>query len=145
MTRLTVNGRKRVFRGPPFTRLIDVLRESFGLTGTKEGCSEGECGACTVLVDGEPMLSCLVPVCQVEGRRVETIFVPRKACARNWVWESSSKRCLQVSTKWWVTLAGSSRTVNGAGCSLRELYFRAPKLSSSTKAWDPSIPKTSSP
>jgi carbon-monoxide dehydrogenase small subunit len=73
MTRLTVNGRARAFRGHPFTRLIDVLREGFGLTGTKEGCGEGECGACTVLVDGQPVMSCLVPVCQVAGRRVETI------------------------------------------------------------------------
>jgi carbon-monoxide dehydrogenase small subunit len=73
VTRLTVNGRVRVFRGHPFTRLVDVLREGFGLTGTKEGCGEGECGACTVLVDGQPVMSCLVPVCQVEGRRVETI------------------------------------------------------------------------
>jgi carbon-monoxide dehydrogenase small subunit len=73
MTRFTVNGRARVFRGPPFTRLLDVLRESFGLTGSKEGCGEGECGACTVLVDGQTVMSCLVPVCQVEGRTVETI------------------------------------------------------------------------
>jgi len=73
MTRLTVNGRRRVFRGPAFSRLIDVLREDLGLTGTKEGCGEGECGSCTVLLDGQPVMSCLVPVCQVEGRRIETI------------------------------------------------------------------------
>ena len=73
MIRLTINGRSRAFRGHPFTRLLDALREGLGLTGTKEGCGEGECGACTVLVDGEPVMSCLVPVCQVEGRRVETI------------------------------------------------------------------------
>jgi carbon-monoxide dehydrogenase small subunit len=73
MTRLTVNGKARAFRGHPFTRLIDVLREGFGLMGTKEGCGEGECGACTVLVDGRPVMSCLVPVCQVAGHRVETI------------------------------------------------------------------------
>jgi len=54
-------------------RLLDVLREDCGLTGTKEGCGEGECGACTVLVDGAPLNSCLVPVAQVAGARVTTI------------------------------------------------------------------------
>jgi carbon-monoxide dehydrogenase small subunit len=70
---ITVNGKKRAFKGPPFTRLIDVLRESFGLTGTKEGCGEGECGACTVLIDGVPVNSCLIPVCQADGKRVDTV------------------------------------------------------------------------
>jgi carbon-monoxide dehydrogenase small subunit len=73
LLRLTVNGRRQQFAGPPFKRLIDVLREDFGLTGTKEGCGEGECGACTVLLGGRPVNSCLVPVCQVSGQRVETV------------------------------------------------------------------------
>ena len=73
MIKLTVNGKKRAFKGAPFTRLIDALREDFALTGTKEGCGEGECGACTVLLDGEPVNSCLVPVCQADGRKVETV------------------------------------------------------------------------
>ncbi|MFQ5790415.1 MAG: (2Fe-2S)-binding protein [Acidobacteriota bacterium] len=73
MIRLKVNNRNRAFRGAPFKRLLDVLREDFRLTGTKEGCGEGECGACTVLVDGMPVNSCLVPICQMAGRRVETI------------------------------------------------------------------------
>jgi carbon-monoxide dehydrogenase small subunit len=73
MLQITVNGKKKRYRGPAFKRLIDVLREDFGLTGTKEGCGEGECGACTVLLDGEPVNSCLVPVAQVEGARVLTV------------------------------------------------------------------------
>jgi len=71
--RLRVNGKPVRFAGPPFTRLIDVLREELGLTGTKEGCGEGECGACAVLVDGVLVDSCLVPLCQVDGASVETV------------------------------------------------------------------------
>ncbi len=84
MIKLTVNKKRRSFEGPPFKRLIDVLREDFELTGTKEGCGEGECGACTVLVDGEPVNSCLIPVCQMEGRKIETVEslgAPGSLCA----------------------------------------------------------------
>ena len=68
-----VNGRQATVDGEPLDRLLDVLRRDLALPGTKEGCGEGECGACTVLVDGEPVLSCLVPLVQCAGRRVETI------------------------------------------------------------------------
>ncbi|PCI37426.1 MAG: hypothetical protein COB53_06600 [Elusimicrobia bacterium] len=68
-----INNKNRSFNGTPFKRLIDVLREDFGLTGTKEGCSEGECGACTVLLDGKPVNSCLISICQVEGAAIETV------------------------------------------------------------------------
>lgn len=68
-----LNGSAREVAAPPAARLIDVLREECGLTGTKEGCGEGECGACTVLVDGEPVCSCIVPVAQVAGAEVTTI------------------------------------------------------------------------
>lgn len=54
-------------------RLLDVLRTDLGLTGTKEGCGEGECGACSVILDGEVINSCLVPICQVQGSRVLTV------------------------------------------------------------------------
>ena len=69
----TVNGRAREIVAFPMERLLDVLREGFRLTGTKEGCGEGECGACSVLIDGALVNSCLVPALQVEGAQVETI------------------------------------------------------------------------
>jgi carbon-monoxide dehydrogenase small subunit len=72
-TDFEVNGREVTVDGPPMDRLLDVLRGPLGLTGTKEGCGEGECGACTVLLDGEPVLSCLVPLFQCAGRKVETV------------------------------------------------------------------------
>jgi carbon-monoxide dehydrogenase small subunit len=71
--RLTLNGKRATLDVHPLKRLLDVLREDCALTGTKEGCGEGECGACTVLVDGVPVNSCLVPAAQVAGARVTTI------------------------------------------------------------------------
>jgi len=71
--RLTVNGVPTEIEAPGMRRLLDVLREDLGLTGTKEGCGEGECGACSVLVNGTVVDACLVPVCQVAGARVETV------------------------------------------------------------------------
>ena len=69
----TVNGRAVALEGYPLERLLDVLREGLRLTGTKEGCGEGECGACSVLVGGELVNSCLVPAAQVEGAAVTTV------------------------------------------------------------------------
>ena len=71
--RFTLNGKRADVRAHPMARLLDVLREDCHLTGTKEGCGEGECGACTVLIDGLPVNSCLVPFAQVESARVTTI------------------------------------------------------------------------
>ena len=71
--RCTVNGESRTLHAYPMERLLDVLREQLHLTGTKEGCGEGECGACTVFIDGEIVNSCLVPVAQVEGAEIKTI------------------------------------------------------------------------
>ncbi len=68
-----LNGTRTSLRVHPMTRLLDVLREDCGLTGTKEGCGEGECGACTVIVDGRAVNSCLVPVAQVAGATIMTI------------------------------------------------------------------------
>ena len=70
---LTVNGVEWELAVHPMKRLLDVLREDCGLTGTKEGCGEGECGACTVLVDDAPVCSCLIPVTQVSDCTVVTI------------------------------------------------------------------------
>jgi aerobic carbon-monoxide dehydrogenase small subunit len=71
--RFTLNGRAAHVHAHPMARLLDVLREECGLTGTKEGCGEGECGACTVLVDGEPVCACLVPFAQVAHQTVVTV------------------------------------------------------------------------
>ena len=69
----TVNGERRSVDAFPMARLLDVLREQLHLTGTKEGCGEGECGACNVIVDGKIVNSCLVPVAQVNGAAITTI------------------------------------------------------------------------
>jgi len=68
-----VNGESRKLDVFPMARLLDVLREQLQLTGTKEGCGEGECGACTVVLDGRIVNSCLVPVAQVNGAEITTI------------------------------------------------------------------------
>lgn len=70
---LRVNGQAQRIEAYPMERLLDVLRERLGLTGTKEGCGEGECGACSVLLDGELVNSCLVPVLEAAGCEVTTI------------------------------------------------------------------------
>src|SRR5438045_5868754 len=71
--RFTVNGTPREVQSPPMKRLLDVLREDLQLTGTKEGCGEGECGSCSVRMNGELVNSCLVPVLQAEGAYVQTV------------------------------------------------------------------------
>jgi carbon-monoxide dehydrogenase small subunit len=71
--RIKVNGVDHSIEAPPMSRLLDVLREDLRLTGVKEGCGEGECGTCSVLIDGELTNSCLVPLLQVEGASITTI------------------------------------------------------------------------
>jgi len=70
---LTVNGEARKVSVHPMERLLDVLRSELGLTGTKEGCGEGECGSCSVLMDGMLVNSCLIPVAQADGASIVTI------------------------------------------------------------------------
>jgi len=71
--RMNVNGRARRVSVPPMKRLLDVLREDCGLTGSKEGCGEGECGACSVLLDGRAVNACLVPAIHADGAKVVTV------------------------------------------------------------------------
>ena len=70
---LIVNGTARTVEAPPLMRLLDALRGPLALTGTKEGCGEGECGSCTVLLDGDPVNACLVAAGQREGREITTV------------------------------------------------------------------------
>src|SRR5713226_6877422 len=68
-----INGRATTLEAYPMARLLDVLREQAGLTGTKEGCGEGECGACSIEMDGELVNSCLIPALHAEGAKIRTI------------------------------------------------------------------------
>ena len=70
---VSINGEQQSLDVPGHLRLLDVLRETLGLVGTKEGCGEGECGACTVMIDGEVANACLIPVGQVHGHAITTI------------------------------------------------------------------------
>jgi aerobic carbon-monoxide dehydrogenase small subunit len=71
--RCTINGNEKTTEVPPMKRLLDVLREDLHLTGAKEGCGEGECGSCSVLMNGDLVNSCLVPILQAEGAQITTI------------------------------------------------------------------------
>lgn len=72
-TRMVINGEAREAEVEPMVPLLDVLRDHCRLTGTKYGCGEGECGACTVIMDGELVMSCLVPAVQADGAAIETV------------------------------------------------------------------------
>ena len=71
--RFTLNGEQKLYQGDPLRRLLDVLREDYGLTGSKEGCGEGECGACTVIYNGEPVTSCCILAGQADGADIITL------------------------------------------------------------------------
>jgi len=94
---LEVDGRTVDLEAPPLARLLDVLRVELGLTGTKEGCGEGECGSCTVLLDGEPVLACLLPVAHAHGHRVLTIeglaAGGELGAVQAAIWETGATQC----------------------------------------------------
>jgi isoquinoline 1-oxidoreductase subunit alpha len=93
---LLINGKARRIASPPETPLLWVLRDELGLTGTKFGCGAGLCGACTVLISGEPVRSCSTPVSDAKGKKVTTIegLSPRAAHALQTAWiEESVAQC----------------------------------------------------
>jgi len=117
----TLNGSPTTVEVEPADRLLDTLRYRLGLTGTKEGCGEGECGACTVHLDGLPVDACLVPTYQVRGRRVDTIesldpaaLEPFERCGA-----TQCGACTPgvVMTAWWIREHGDSLATH----TIREL------------------------
>jgi aerobic carbon-monoxide dehydrogenase small subunit len=107
-----LNGRKVSVTAPPFRRLLDVIREEMGLTGSKEGCGEGECGACSILLNDELVNSCIVPVIQAEGATVVTIEAVREspigAAVQAAFCEHGGSQCGictpgMVMTAWWLS------------------------------------------
>jgi aerobic-type carbon monoxide dehydrogenase small subunit (CoxS/CutS family) len=119
--RLRVNGRQEVLSLQPQVSLLDALREYLGLTGTKKGCDQGACGACTVLVDGVRILSCLTLAVQYEGREITTI-------------EGSTIRCRRRSSAMMVcsaAIALPARSARRSGCCpnmRRERRARRPSI-----------------
>jgi carbon-monoxide dehydrogenase small subunit len=111
--RFTVNTERVELDVPGMRRLLDVLREDLALTGTKEGCGEGECGACTVLLDGAPVDACLVPVCQVDGTDVRTVEGLTPARARGATDQGSAARLAQLDP-----LQAAFLETGGAQCGI---------------------------
>ena len=115
--RFTLNGAAVDVSAHPMKRLLDVLRQECGLTGTKEGCGEGECGACTVLIDGEPVCSCIIPFAQAEDAVVVTIEGLGD--------DHALQRCFmdEVGAQCGICTPGMiiSATVLPAGCSLDDI------------------------
>jgi carbon-monoxide dehydrogenase small subunit len=117
-----LNGRKVIVTAPPFRRLLDVIREEMGLTGSKEGCGEGECGACSILLNDELVNSCIVPVIQAENATVVTIEAVRESplgvAIQAAFCEFGGSQCGictpgMVMTAWWLARRGG-RLPDGA-------------------------------
>lgn len=92
---MTLNGESVTVEVEPFEILVDVLRDKLGLTGTKIGCNEGECGACTVIMDGQAVLSCLLPAMKAAASRWAIT-------ASFWLAVASTARCTGASMIWWL-------------------------------------------
>ncbi len=107
---LDINGEPTPLLVPVHKTLLEVLREDMNLTGTKHGCELGECGTCTVLVDGQPELSCLILPIQIEGRAITTVegasCLPRARCSR----PIPSRRAMRSVKRWPATCAAAPAT-----------------------------------
>ena len=117
-----VNGSKATVTGDPMRRLSEVLRDDLGLTGTKVGCDAGDCGACTVRLDGDPVCACLVPLGQMDGRDVRTVegladvasLSPLQALVMNRVQKSSPPKAQLVMCDVGSTMRHSSAALTGS-------------------------------
>lgn len=118
---LMVNGVTRDISVPSMKRLLDVLREDLSLTGTKEGCGEGECGACSVLLDGQLVNSCLIPVRQADGASIETIESSKLSAMQQAFAEAGAAQC-GICTPGMVLAASAllSRTPHPTNQQIRE-------------------------
>jgi carbon-monoxide dehydrogenase small subunit len=124
---LTVNGRPVTLTSAPFRRLLDVLREDLGLTGSKEGCGEGECGACSVILNGELVNSCIIPAIQAQGASITTVEsvqeVPLGSAIQRAFCEHGGAQCGictpgMIMTAYWLSM---NRDRLPPGAALRDL------------------------
>lgn len=138
-----VNGVDHELDVDPLRRLLDVLRVDLGLTGTKEGCGEGECGACTVLVGKEPVNSCLIPICQAHGAKVTTVEALEAPRLTNAFAEHGASQCgfctpgMIVMTQAWLAKCektGTPVTEEGARAALAGNLCRCTGYGSIVKA-----------
>lgn len=120
-----INGKDISLDVPPFRRLLDIVREELRLTGSKEGCGEGECGACSVLLNGQVANSCLIPAIQAQGAEIETVEAmagtPVGAAVQRAFERHGGAQCGICTPGMIVTAVWLARAPHPAGATLREL------------------------